>query len=471
MAAQQSLVKAHAPRSASKESRRAIVAGTVGNTMEWYDFAVYAYLTPVISRLFFPGDDPVLAVLSTFAIFAVGFLMRPVGAVFFGWYADKIGRKQALVASVTLMGVATICLGLIPTYFQAGLVATVLLTVCRLAQGLSLGGEYGTSTSFLVEYAPQGKRGLYGSLAYFSSILGMGIGAIVVLLLNLFLSSEAMDGWGWRVAFLLSFPLLAFGTYVRVRIGETPEFKKSREASNGAKTPLSRIFRDHWRSMLNVVGVGLGFAISTYVVVSFILTFLQTTVGVEPTPAILTVVVTTLFGAALIPVFGWLSDKYGRKPVLVAACLACMVFPILGFFVVITGSLTAVVIGQLLMWIPVSIFGGVVPSAYAEMFPTDVRVSAFGIAYAIATAVFSGTAPFVATFLVEVTGNVVSPGWYITVAGFISLFFVVRLRETSREELLASNSQSEAMRASAAEADAAASGPAGQTDPKIRVEP
>lgn len=246
MDAQQEPLTTREPRGITKETRRAIIAGTVGNTMEWYDFAVYAYLTPVISRLFFPGGDPLIGVLSTFAIFAFGFLMRPVGAVFFGWYADKVGRKQALIASVTLMGgVATICLGLIPTNFQAGVLATVLLTLCRLVQGFSLGGEYGTSTSFLVEYAPpKGKRGLYGSLSYFSSILGMAIGAIVVLVLNLILPPEAMDAWGWRVAFLLSFPLLAFGTYVRLRIGgETPEFKKSREAAKGVSTPMITIFR------------------------------------------------------------------------------------------------------------------------------------------------------------------------------------------------------------------------------------
>lgn len=464
MAAQQELPSTRAPGSVTKESRRAIIAGTVGNTMEWYDFAVYAYLTPVISKLFFPGDDPLLGVLSTFAVFAVGFLMRPVGAVFFGWYADKTGRKQALITSVTLMGVATICLGLIPTHLQAGSVATVLLIVCRLAQGFSLGGEYGTSTSFLVEYAPQGKRGLYGSLAYFSSILGMAIGAIVVLLLNLLLPPEAMAGWGWRAAFLLSFPLLAFGTYVRVRIGETPEFKKSREAAKGATTPVIAVFRDHWRSMLNVVGVGLGFAISSYVVISFILTFLQKVVGVAPIPAYLTVVAATLFGAALIPVFGWLSDKYGRKPVLLAACFASMVFPIVGFFVVITGSLAAVMIGQLLMWIPVSIFAGVTPAAYAEMFPTEVRVSGFGIAYSIATAIFSGTAPFVATLLVQVTGSAVAPGWYITLAGLISLFFVCRLRETSREDL-PSNAKSEAVGSSTTGSNAASD----LADPKVMV--
>jgi MHS family proline/betaine transporter-like MFS transporter len=200
------------------------------------------------------------------------------------------------------------------------------------------------------------------------------------------------------------------------------------------------------------------------VVISFILTFLQKVVGVEPIPAYLTVVAATLFGAALIPVFGWLSDKYGRKPVLVAACFASMVLPIVGFFVVITGSLAAVMIGQLLMWIPVSIFAGVTPAAYAEMFPTEVRVSGFGIAYSIATAIFSGTAPFVATLLVQVTGSAVAPGWYITLAGLISLFFVCRLRETSREDL-PSNAQSEAVGSSTTGPNAA-SGPA---DPKVIV--
>ncbi|MEQ4519256.1 MFS transporter [Pseudarthrobacter sp. B907] len=423
------------PSHSASGSRRAILAATLGNTLEWYDFAVYAYLTPVISQLFFPSRDPLTSILSTFAVLAVGFIMRPVGAVFFGWLADRTGRKKALIVSVTVMGVATVLLGLIPTHAQVGMLAAVLLTVARLFQGFSVGGEYGASTSFLVEHAPAGRRGLFGSLAYFSSILGMAIGGSVVLVFSVILSSADMAAWGWRVPFLLSFPLLLVGTYMRLKIDETPEFNNLRDETAIERSPLRTVVRSHGRNMLIVMGIVIAFAISTYTVVSFMLSYLRTVIRIETVPATLSVVVATLFGALLIPVFGWLSDRVGRKPLLIIACVSCIVLPLLGLMIVLTGSMAAVYVGQMVMWIPVAIFCGVTPAAFAELFPTEVRVSGFGIAYAVSTALFSGTAPFVATLLIERTGNTLAPGWYVAAAGAISLLFVLRLRETGREEL------------------------------------
>ncbi|TFD56994.1 MFS transporter [Cryobacterium sp. Hh7] len=425
------------PSRPASSSKRAILAATLGNTLEWYDFAVYAYLTPVISQLFFPSRDPLTSILSTFAVLAVGFIMRPVGAVFFGWLADRTGRKKALIVSVTVMGVATIALGLIPTHAQVGTLAAVLLTVARLFQGFSVGGEYGTSTSFLVEYAPTGRRGLFGSLAYFSSILGMAIGGSIVLVFSVILSSADMAAWGWRIPFLLSFPLLLLGTYMRLKINETPEFNALQEKDAVEKFPLKTIVRSHGKNMLIVMGIVIAFAISTYTVVSFMLSYLRTVIHIETVPATLSVVVVTVFGALLIPVFGWLSDRVGRKPLLILACVSSIVLPLAGLMIVLTGSMLAVYVGQMVMWVPVAIFCGVTPAAFAELFPTEVRVSGFGIAYAVSTALFSGTAPFIATLLVERTGNNLAPGWYIAAAGAISLLFVLRLRETNREELSA----------------------------------
>lgn len=416
-------------------STRAILAATLGNTLEWYDFAVYAYMTPIISKLFFPSSDPLTSILATFAVLAVGFIMRPVGAVFFGWLADKSGRKKALIASVTVMGVATVLLGLIPTHAQVGMLAAVLLTVARLFQGFSVGGEYGASTSFLVEYAPAGRRGLFGSLAYFSAMLGMAIGGSVVLLFSVILSSADMAAWGWRIPFLLGLPLLLIGTYMRLKIDETPEFESLRKDTAVEKSPLRTVVRSHGKNMLIVMGIVIAFAISTYTVVSFMLSYLRTVIRIETVPATLSVVLATFFGCLLIPVFGWLSDRVGRRPLLILACVSCMILPLIGFMIVLTGSMVAVYVGQMLMWVPVGIFCGVTPAAFAELFPTEVRVSGFGIAYAVSTALFSGTAPFVATLLIERTGNNLAPGWYVAAAGAISLLFVLRLRETSREEL------------------------------------
>jgi MHS family proline/betaine transporter-like MFS transporter len=315
------------------------------------------------------------------------------------------------------------------------MLAAVLLTVARLFQGFSVGGEYGASTSFLVEHAPAGRRGLFGSLAYFSSILGMAIGGSVVLVFTVILSSADMAAWGWRIPFLLSFPLLLIGTYMRLKIDETPEFNNLRDEAAVEKFPLRTVVRSHGKNMLIVMGIVVAFAISTYTVVSFMLSYLRTVIRIETAPATLSVVVATLFGALLIPVFGWLSDRVGRKPLLILACVSCIVLPLVGLMIVLTGSMAAVYVGQMVMWVPVAMFCGVTPAAFAELFPTEVRVSGFGIAYAVSTALFSGTAPFVATLLIERTGNNLAPGWYVAVAGAISLLFVLRLRETSREKL------------------------------------
>ncbi|MHA7223961.1 MFS transporter [Arthrobacter sp. RHLT1-20] len=417
------------------KSGRAIIAATLGNALEWYDFAVYAYLTPVISKLFFPSDDPLVSVLSTFAVFAVGFIMRPVGAIFFGWLGDRRGRKQALIASVMVMGIATILLGLIPTHAQIGALAAILLTVARLFQGFSVGGEYGNSASFLVEYAPPGRRGLYGSLTYFSSILGMALGGGVVLFFTLILSPSEMSSWGWRLPFLLSFPLLLVGMYMRLKIEETPEFSSVHADSSTSGSPLRTLVRDHGKNMLVVMGIVVAFAISTYTVVTFMLSYLRTVVKVETVPATVAVLTATVFGALLIPVFGWLSDKIGRKPVLLLACVSCIILPLLGLMIVLSSVPGAILIGQMVMWIPVAIFCGVTPAAFSELFPTEVRVSGFGIAYSVSTALFSGTAPFIATLLIEQTGNNLAPGWYIAAAGGFSLFFVLRLRETFNSSL------------------------------------
>jgi MHS family proline/betaine transporter-like MFS transporter len=406
-------------------ARRSVVAAGIGNALEFYDFAIFASLTPVISKLFFPSDDPLAAILSTFALFGVGFVMRPVGAIVFGRLADRRGRRLPLAVAVLIMGLTTVLIGVMPTFPQAGILAPVLLCVARLLQGLSVGGEFGTSASFLVEHAPRHRRGLYGSYAFFSSTAGSVLGAAVVLVLTVSLSAADLDSWGWRVPFLLGFPLLAVGLYLRYRIAESPEFEEIKAENARAQNPLRTLFREHWRAFLTVIGICVGFNIASSTVQAFVLTYIRSVVGLSAAQALGTVVIATTAGVFMVLLFGHLSDRYGRKQILVFACVTAVVFAYPSLLIVGLGGFGAALAGQLLLWIPVAAFGGAIPALFAELFPTQVRVSGFGIAYGFGSAIFAGTAPFVATLLIELSGNTLAPAWYLVGAAAVTLVVVV----------------------------------------------
>lgn len=411
-----------------------MVAAGIGNTLEWYDFAVYAFSAAIIAPLFFPGDDPIASVLATLAVFAVGFLMRPVGAIFFGRIADIKGRKTALIWSVTLMGVATVLIGILPTHAAIGVLAPVLLTLARLAQGLSLGGEFSSSTAFLVEYAPPHRRGLYGSVAYFNCILGSALGGTVVLIATVTLSTEALTSWGWRIPFLISLPLLLVAMYIRARVEDSPDFKSHAEnvdAGAVEAVPFRLVLRDHWPAMLRVLGIGVGMAITSYTVISFMNSYLTTVVEYEGPIVTLVIIIAQVIAACSILVFGWMSDKIGRKRTLLLAASSTIVFPLLGYSMLWNGLIAGSLAGQLILWIPAALFCGAAPAAFAEMFPTKVRVSGFGVAYSFGAAIFSGTAPMISMLLIQVTDNVLSPAWYIMASGVISLVVILGMRETA----------------------------------------
>ncbi|MBB5135607.1 MHS family proline/betaine transporter-like MFS transporter [Thermocatellispora tengchongensis] len=432
-------------RRATSVSRRAVVAAGTGNALEFYDFAIFASLTPVISKLFFPSHEPLAAILSTFALFGVGFVMRPVGAIVFGRVADRRGRKIPLAIAVLIMGVTTVLIGVMPTYPQAGIVAPVLLCIARLLQGLSVGGEFGASASFLVEHAPRHRRGLYGSYAFFSSTLGSVLGALVVLILTWAMSPQDLDGWGWRVPFLLGFPLLVTGLYLRYRIAESPEFEEIQAGNARAKSPLRTLFKQHWPAFLTVIGICVGFNIASSTAQAFVLTYIRNVIGLPALQALTTVVLSAAVGVCLVVVFGYLSDRYGRKPILIFASVMTVALPYPSLLIIGLKGFGPALLGQLILWIPVAAFGGAIPALFAELFPTRVRVSGFGIAYGFGSAIFAGTAPFAATLQIELSGNSLAPAWYMAAAGAVTLTVVIaaverkqsKARETAHLEGLA----------------------------------
>jgi MHS family proline/betaine transporter-like MFS transporter len=426
-----------APADGTSLGRRSVIAAGTGNALEFYDFAIFASLTPVISQLFFPPGDQLGAILSTLALFGVGFVMRPVGAIVFGRLADRHGRRLPLAIAVLIMGVTTVLIGVMPTYAEAGIVAPLLLCLARLLQGFSVGGEFGTSASFLVEHAPAHRRGLYGSFAFFSSTAGSVLGTVVVLVLTLSMSPEALNGWGWRPPFLLGFPLLAIGLYLRFRIAESPEFEQIKAGNARAKSPLRTLFTDHSRAFLTVLGICVGFNIASSTVQAFVLTYIRSVIGLSAVQALTSVVIATTVGVALVLVFGHLTDRYGRRTILVFAAVLTVLLPYPAMLVIGLQGFGSALLGQLILWIPVAAFGGAIPSLFAELFPTQVRVSGFGIGYGFGSAIFAGTAPFVATLLIELTGNRLAPAWYMIAAGAVTMVVVlvsasVRRQQTER---------------------------------------
>lgn len=421
--------------------RQAILAAGVGNALEWYDFAAYAFVTPVIAKLFFPTYDPVAGIIATFAVFAVGFGMRPIGAVIFGHTADRFGRKLSMVVLAVMMGLSTIVVGLLPTYASIGIAAPALLLVARLFQGLALGGEYGTATSFLVEYARTGRRGLIGSTSYVTIYVGNLLGGCVVLLTTAAVSAPAFAAWGWRIPFLLGFPILLLGLYMRARVDETPQFRSTRNVAGTVRAPLLVAITRHWRAMVLVLGINICLGISAYTVLSFMQTYLASVLHYQQTVALLSVLIGILCGAVFTLIAGRLSDAVGARTVLWVSCVGVALFAYPSYLLLDLGSFAAAVGGQVLLWIPVAGLSGTVPVVFAELFPAEVRVSGFGVAYALGTAIFSGTTPFLATLLVRATGSALAPAWYLAGAAIVTLAFLAAFRETANNRDQAQRAQ------------------------------
>ena len=416
---------------------RAIVAGSVGNGLEWFDYAIYGYFASIISSEFFSSQDPITALMMSFMVFGAGFLMRPLGGLIFGHYADRVGRRKALTWTIVLMGISTFAVGCIPTYATIGVWATVFLTVCRLLQGISTGGEWGSCMSFLAEYATDHNRGYIVSWSQFSIAVGLLMGSALGTILSLVLTPEELSSWGWRIAFWSGIIITIFGLYTREHVDETPEFQKIAAEQRLQNMPLVEVLRNYRRETILSFGLVIGWTISYWIIMAYMPTYISKILKFPLSIGFsLNTVLIILFMIA-IPFTGKLADKVGRKPVIMYSALA---FAILGyplFYILSTTQSVIVLLTVLVIFSILEAFicGGA--TVYmTEIFPTHIRCSAIAIGYNIAVACFGGTAPFIATYLVKWTGSNLAPTYYLIFGSLITVLVMATLaKETMPKKI------------------------------------
>ncbi len=405
----------------AKPPARQILAGVTGNILEWYDFAVFGYLAPVISKLFFPAEDPMAGLVNTFGVFAVGYLVRPLGGMLFGVIGDRLGRKRALVCSIIMMAVPTALVGCLPTHASIGLAAPLLLTLLRLFQGISVGGEMIGSMSYLVEVAPREKRGLYGSWSLFSAIAGMLLGSGMQVLLTALLSPESMATWGWRLAFWLGLLIAAAGAWMRLGMPETPDFARAAQSGGVRERPVRDALREAPGRILQVAAMNMTMGTGMYMLFLWMPTYLTSILKPAVPHAYALNTAAMFFLIWMMPLAGWLSDRVGARRVMLGAVigLAATLMPLFG--VIHTGHPAFVFMAQIVLAIWVGALYGVMPAAMGRLFPVSIRYSATGLGYNTAFALFCGTAPMVSTWLIHRTGLTSAPAIYLTVLAVISL--------------------------------------------------
>jgi len=416
-------------------STAAVTAGVVGNVLEWFDFGVYSYFAAVIGKLFFPGHDPLAQLMSSFAVFAVGFFFRPLGALIFGHYGDRAGRRNALAVTVIMMAVATFAIGVMPTYDSIGVLAPILLVVARLVQGLSAGGEWGGSTSFIVEYAAENRRGYIGSFQQVSTGGGFLLGSLTAALVTNTMPADAVASWGWRIPFILGIVVGAVGLYMRLGLPDTPKFREVEERGEVAKSPLVESLSTHFKDVARAFGFTVLWTVAFYVMLTFMPSYLNTVVKLPLNLALISNTIQLLFFIIMIPVFGALSDRYGRKPFLIASAVGFLVFTYPVFILISSGNFVVIILCQMFFALILAFFSGAGPAAIAEIFPTRLRYSSLSVGYNISVMAFGGTAPFIATWLISVTGNPMAPTFYVIAAAIITLFVHLSLKETYKEAL------------------------------------
>jgi MFS transporter, MHS family, proline/betaine transporter len=427
--------------------KRAIGAAAIGNVTEWYDFGVYAYFEPTIRKVFFADLPQGVGTIATFALFAVAFLVRPFGGMFFGPLADRVGRNKVLATTMILMALGTFCIGIIPSERSIGIAAPLLLLLARLVQGFSTGGEYGNAMTFIAEYAPDRRRGFLGSWLEFGTFTGYLLGAIIVTVTHATLSESSLLSWGWRIPFFVALPLGIVGVYLRTKLADTPAYLQleeraaQREAEHKERHQLKDIFK-LWRFMLVCMGLVLAWNVTNYMLTSYMPTYVTKTVArfqgnggaSAGTSQVLQIIVMAVL-LLIIPFLGRLSDRIGRKPLVWTGSIGLIVLAFPSILLIRAHGPVAIFAGLLIMGLLLICFSSTMPSTLPSLFPTEVRAGGLSIAFNVSISLFAGTTSLVVGALVNATHDLNWPAYYLIVAGVIGAVSIYFTRETNGRHL------------------------------------
>ncbi|KQL32411.1 MULTISPECIES: MFS transporter [Bacillaceae] len=421
----------------SKQMRKVWIASLVGSSIEWFDYFLYGTVAALVfNQLFFVTEDPTVGLLLAYASFALAFFIRPFGGVIFAHIGDRIGRKKTLVITLSLMGVATFGMGLLPTYQAIGVWAPILLITLRLVQGLGIGGEWGGALLLAVEYAPKEKRGLYGAIPQMGVTIGMVLGTIALSLMTLLPEGSFMT-WGWRIPFIFSALLVIFGLWIRKGIEETPSFKKVQESGDIPKLPIVDTFKYHWREVLIAIGAKVVETAPFYIFGTFVVSYATTNLGFSRTTTLNAVMIGTIVTTILIPIMGSLSDRIGRKKVYITGTVGMALFAFPYFWMLQQQSVVLLVIATVIalgiIWAPIT---AVLGTMFSEIFDAKVRYTGITLGYQIGAAVAGGTAPLVATSLMlEFNNSYIPVACYIIFTALVSLVAIWAVKDRSQQHL------------------------------------
>ena len=417
--------------------RKLVIAGLIGNVLEWYDFSVYGYFAVSIGHHFFPSENPTTSLLAAFGVFAAGFLMRPAGAVLFGHIGDNWSRERALSLSVLAMAVPTFLIGVIPDYQQIGVTASVLLVILRLAQGISVGGEFTTSIVFVVERSMPQRRGFMGTWCLFGTCAGTLLGAAIGTLLTSILPREDMQAWGWRLPFTLGLAIGVIGLYIRRDLERGVTVFEPRNVADLAapQGSLVEALKSQRSAILKIIGLKATSAVGFYTLFVYMTVYFTKIVQIPKSDALAINTIALAAMLVMIPAAGAVSDRVGRKPMLFAGAVGMLLFSVPLFRLLRHPEFGVILAGQLCFTVILCLFFGAEPAATAEAFPGRVRCSSAAISHNICFTVLGGTAPMAATYLIARTQNELSPSIYLMVAALVSIIAISTLRETAKAPL------------------------------------
>jgi MFS family permease len=414
-------VAAAVPRQTS--TFKVLAAASIGNALEWYDILIYGYFAVTISKLFFPTADPTTALLLTFGTFGVSYLVRPLGAIVLGAYADRAGRRAAMLLSIVIMTVGTGLMAIMPTHNTIGILAPIAVLIARMLQGFAVAGEFGSATAFLVEHSKE-RKGFFASFQWFGQGLAAVLSSLFGVILFSFLTADQLESWGWRVPFFFGLLIGPIGLYIRKHVGETPEFREQ----GPAQAPIRQMFAAHWDRLLMCIGVVILSTSSNYIIL-YMPTYAIRQLHLPQSLGFMA----TLLGGLLLtfgaPVFGYLSDSVGRVRMMLIVSLLFALSAYPAFMLLVAYPSLASIIA-IVCWLSLlkAAYSGALPALMAELFPTATRSTGIAVAYNTSVPIFGGTAPLIATWLVATTGSALAPSFYLIATSVLSLAVLVIIR-------------------------------------------